>query len=284
MMTEAMIEKTSTLAIAIQGERGSFSHEAALVFEPTASIHACTLSPEAFRMLEAGEVDAAVMPIENSLAGSVVEHYDLLWQHNVRAEREIPLRIKHYLIGMPGSEIETIHRVYSHPVALAQCRKFLAAHPHMEAIPFYDTAGSVKQLMELRDRHAAGIASMQAAATYDGKVLASGIEDDPENYTRFLVLRRPKDIAFNPLINKLSVAFTVAHQPGTLVGALEVLAGQKANLTKIQSRPVQGQPWHYVFYVDCLVSGHEMAERVLDGLRAYCSVVKELGRYQAANE
>jgi prephenate dehydratase len=272
------------MAIAIQGERGSFSHEAALVFQPQASIHACTLSPEAFRSLEAGEVDAAVLPIENSLAGSVVEHYDLLWQHDVKAEREIRLRIKHYLIGMPGSEIETIHRVYSHPVALAQVRRFLAEHPHMEAVPFYDTAGSVKQLMELRDRHSAGVASLQAAVTYGGQVLASGIEDDPENYTRFLVLRRPEDIFFDPLINKLSLAFTVAHQPGTLVGALEVLASEKANLTKIQSRPVHGQPWHYVFYVDCLVTGHEMADRVLEGLRAYCSVVKELGRYQAANE
>ena len=279
-----MGEMQGKLAIAIQGERGSFSHEAALVYQPSASIHACTLSPEAFRMLEAGEVNAAVMPIENSLAGSVVEHYDLLWQHNVKAEREIRLRIKHYLIGMPGSEMDGIHRVYSHPVALAQCRRFLAEHPHMEAVPFYDTAGSVKQLIELRDRHAAAIASVQAAATYSGAILASGIEDDPENYTRFFVLRRPEDIVFNPLVNKLSLAFTVAHQPGTLVGALEVLAGEKANLTKIQSRPVHGQPWHYVFYVDCLVTGHDMADRVLDGLRAYCSAVKELGRYEAAKE
>jgi prephenate dehydratase len=277
-------EMKAVMSLAIQGERGSFSHEAALHYQPQASIRTCTLSAEAFRMLDAGEVDAAVLPIENSLAGSVVEHYDLLWQHEVKAEREIRLRIRHHLIGIPGSEIDSIHRVYSHPVALAQCRRFLAEHPHMEAIPFYDTAGSVKQLVELRDRHAGGIASMQAAVTYGGSVLASEIEDNAENYTRFFVLRRPEDIAPDRPINKLSLAFTVAHQPGTLVGALEVLATEKANLTKIQSRPVQGQPWHYVFYVDCLVTGGDMADRVIAGLRAYCSVVRELGRYQAAKE
>jgi prephenate dehydratase len=272
------------MQIAIQGERGSFSHEAAVEYQPLASIRACTLSPEAFRMLEAGEVDAAVMPIENSLAGSVVEHYDLLWEHEVKIEREIRLRIRHFLIGIPGSELEGIHRVYSHPIALAQCRHFLAEHPQMEAIPFYDTAGSVKQLVELRDRHAAAIASMQAVVTYDGSILASSIEDNVENYTRFLVLRRPEDIPDTSEINKLSLAFTVAHQPGTLVGALEVLATEKANLTKIQSRPVHGQPWHYIFYVDCTVTGAEMADRVVKGLRSYCSVVRELGRYQVAHE
>ena len=278
------MEELSTMHIAIQGERGSFSHEAALSFQPEAIIRSCTLSLDAVHLLEAGEVDAIVLPIENSLAGSVVEHYDLLWQHEVRAEREIRLRIKHHLIGMPGSDINSIHRVYSHPVALAQCRRFFSEHPDMEAIPFYDTAGSVKQVVELRDRHAAGIASMQAAFTYDGSILASGIEDDPENYTRFFVLRSPEDVKKNDAVNKVSLAFTVAHQPGTLVGALEVLAAAKANLTKIQSRPVHGQPWHYVFYVDCLVSGAGMADEILDGLRRYCAVVRELGRYQAATE
>ena len=272
------------MQIAIQGERGSFSHEAALSFQPEAEIRSCTLSLDAVYLLEAGEVDAVVLPIENSLAGSVVEHYDLLWQHEVRAEREIRVRIKHHLIGMPGSEIDSIHRVYSHPVALAQCRRFFSEHPDMEAIPFYDTAGSVKQVVELRDRHAAGIASMQAAFTYEGIILASGIEDDPENYTRFFVLRRPEEVRVVAAINKMSVAFTVAHLPGTLVGALEVLAAAGANLTKIQSRPVHGQPWHYIFYVDCLVSGSESVDGILAQLRQYCAVVRELGRYQAATE
>jgi prephenate dehydratase len=272
------------MQIAIQGELGSFSHEAALGFVPQATIHPCTLSHEAFEFLERGKVDAIVIPIENSLAGSVVEHYDLLWKHEVKIERELRLRIRHCLIGLPGSELGSIHRVYSHPVALAQCRKFLAAHPKMEAIPFYDTAGSVKQLVELRDRHVGAVAGVQAAVTYGGQVLAEGIEDNVENYTRFFLLRRPADLPPQNAANKTSLAFTVAHQPGTLVEALKILAAEQANLTKIQSRPVHGQPWHYVFFVDCLVDGVPMADRVLSALQQHCSRVLELGRYQSAQE
>ena len=272
------------MQIAIQGELGSFSHEAALTFDPQATIHPCVLSAEMFRMLEANEVDAAVAPIENSLAGSVVEHYDLLWQHNLKVEKELRLRIRHCLIAMPNSDIATVHRVYSHPVALAQCRRFFAGHPSIEAIPFYDTAGSVKQLMELRDRHVGAVASVQAAVQYGARVLEQGIEDDPENYTRFFLLKREEDLQLQKSITKTSLAFTVAHQPGTLVEALQILAAEKANLTKIQSRPVHGQPWHYVFYVDCQVDGPDMADRVLAGLKGHSSLVRELGRYQAARE
>lgn len=272
------------MQIAIQGELGSFSHEAALAFDRHATIHPCVLSAEMFRMLEAGEVDAAVAPIENSLAGSVVEHYDLLWQHHVVIEQELRLRIRHCLITMPNSQLNTVHRVYSHPVALAQCRRFFAEHPAMEAIPFYDTAGSVKQLMELRDRHVGAVASMHAAVQYGARVMQEGIEDDPENYTRFFLLKRNGEQQAQQPITKTSLAFTVAHRPGTLVEALQILAAEKANLTKIQSRPVHGQPWHYVFYVDCQVDGTEMADRVLAGLKGHCSVVRELGRYHAAAE
>ncbi len=272
------------MQIAIQGELGSFSHEAALVFDPAATIQPCVLSAEMFRLLEAGEVDAAVAPIENSLAGSVVEHYDLLWHHHVLVEQELRLRIKHCLIAMADSEIDTVHRVYSHPVALAQCRRFFAEHPGMEAIPFYDTAGSVKQLMELRDRHVGAVASAHAAVQYGARVMQEGIEDDPENYTRFFLLKREDALESQGVITKTSLAFTVAHRPGTLVEALQILGAEKANLTKIQSRPVHGQPWHYVFYVDCQVDGEGMADRVLAGLRSHCSVVRELGRYHAAEE
>jgi len=272
------------MQIAIQGERGSFSHEAALSIDAQATICPCTLSAQMFGLLEAGEVDAAVVPIENSLAGSVVEHYDLLWQHRVKVEKELHLRIRHCLIGLPGSELDSIHRVYSHPVALAQCRRFFSNHPKMEPIPFYDTAGSVKQLVELRDRHAGAIAGVQAAVVFGGQVLATGIEDDVENYTRFFLLRREEDISTPATVEKTSLAFTVAHHPGTLVEALQIVALEKANLTKIQSRPVHGQPWHYVFFVDCLVENADMADRVLAGLKGHCSVVRELGRYQAAKE
>jgi prephenate dehydratase len=267
--------------VAIQGELGSFSHEAALRFCPQATILACALSPEVFSGVTEGRVDAAVIPIENSLAGSVVEHYDLLLTHDVSIERELLLRIRHNLIAVPGTSIEQIHRVYSHPVALAQCRRFLEQHPQIEAIPFYDTAGSVKQLVELRDRSSAGIASAQAAIHYGGEVLAAEIEDNPENYTRFFMIRRRSEVGVDPAADKVSLAFTVENRPGTLVTALQVFAGQGTNLTKIESRPVHGQPWQYVFYADYQLSTPNSADAALKMLAQHCSMVKELGRYHS---
>ncbi len=271
------------MQVAIQGEPGSFSHEAAGKVFPEATILPCTLSLDVFRALSEREVDAAVIPIENSLAGSVVEHYDLLLDCNVAIERESLLRIRHNLIAVFGVEIERIKRVYSHPVALAQCRKYLEQHPAMEAVPFYDTAGSVKQLMELRDRNAAAIASSRAAEYYGGEILAADIEDNAANYTRFFVIRRSDEVQRNPDADKVSLAFTVENRPGTLVAALEVFASQGTNLTKIESRPVQGKPWQYVFYVDYQLSTQVRADIALDLLRQHCSMVKELGRYRAAS-
>ena len=178
------------MKIAIQGEPGSFSHEAALKLVPGAEIVPCALSAEVFAALDAGAADAAVIPIENSLAGSVLEHFDLLLTHDVKVVRETLVRIRHNLIAIAGASMGEIERVFSHPVALAQCRRFLAGHPRMKAIAFYDTAGSVKQLVETRDRHAAAIASEAAAAYYGAEILARGIEDNPENYTRFFLVRR----------------------------------------------------------------------------------------------
>jgi len=270
------------MQVAIQGEPGSFSHEAAGNVFPEATILPCALSPEVFGALSQKEVEAAVIPIENSLAGSVVEHYDLLLHQDVAIESESLLRIRHNLIAVPESNLGRIRRVYSHPVALAQCRKFFEQNPAIEAVPFYDTAGSVKQLIELRDRNAAAIASVRAAEYYGGEILARGIEDNPENFTRFFVVRRRDDVRRSPAADKVSLAFTVENRPGTLVAALEVFAGQGTNLTKIESRPVQGKPWEYVFYVDYQLSTQARADIALDLLRQHCSMVKELGRYQAA--
>jgi prephenate dehydratase len=270
------------MQVAIQGEPGSFSHEAAGKVFPEATILPCALSVDVFRALSQKEVDAAVIPIENSLAGSVVEHYDLLLDYDVTIESEILLRIRHNLIVVPGSNLERIQRVYSHPVALAQCRKFLEQHSSIEAIPFYDTAGSVKQLMELRDLNAAAIASARAAEYYGGEILTEGIEDNTENYTRFFRIERREDFSSKPDADKVSLAFTVENRPGTLVAALEVFAGQGTNLTKIESRPVPGKPWQYVFYVDYQLSTQVRADIALELLQQHCSMVKELGRYKAA--
>jgi prephenate dehydratase len=279
------------MKIAIQGEPGSFSHEAALKFVPDAEILPCSLSVEVFAALDKGTADAAAIPIENSLAGSVLEHFDLLLAHDVKVVRETPLRIRHNLIALDGVSIGEIDHVYSHPVALAQCRRFLAAHPAMRATAFYDTAGSVKHLVEQRDSHAAAIASEAAARIYGAQVLERDIEDNPENYTRFFLVLRAGDAQADPDANKLSIAFSLENRPGSLVAALSALAAQGTNLTKIESRPVQGKPWEYIFYVDCQIgaggeasqaSASGEASRVLDALRPHCGMVKELGRYREA--
>jgi prephenate dehydratase len=270
------------MRIAIQGEPGSFSHEAAMKLVAGATIVPCSLSADAFSALVNGSVDAAVIPIENSLAGSVSEHFDLLLAHDVTVERETLLRIRHNLIAISGTSVGEIDRVFSHPVALAQCRRFLANHPRMESFAFYDTAGSVKQLVEHRDRHAAAIASEAAAHYYGAQILQAGIEDNPENYTRFFLVRRTRDAVLDPQSNKISFAFSVENRPGSLVAALNDLSALGTNLTKIESRPVHGKPWEYIFYVDCQIHSSDEGSQAFDALKRRCAMVKELGRYVEA--
>jgi len=272
------------MKIAIQGEPGSFSHEAALKMVPGAEILPCSLSAEVFAALEERKADAAAIPIENSLAGSVLEHFDLLLAHDVKVVRETLLRIRHNLIAIDGVSIDEVERVYSHPVALAQCRRFLAAHPKMKSIAFYDTAGSVKQLVDQNDPYAAAIASEEAARYYGAQILQAGIEDNAENYTRFFLVRRNGEVLTDPEANKLSIAFSVENRPGSLVAALSALSAQGTNLTKIESRPVQGKPWEYSFYVDCQIGGPDDVQRALEALWAHCGMVKELGRYRGAEK
>jgi prephenate dehydratase len=270
------------MKIAIQGEPGSFSHEAALKLVSDAEIIPCALSAEVFAALDSGAADAAAIPIENSLAGSVLEHFDLLLHHDVKVVRETLLRIRHNLIAVNGAKIGEIDRVYSHAVALAQCRRFLAEHPNMKPIAFYDTAGSVKQLVNQHDKQAGAIASAQAAAYYGAEILARGIEDDEENYTRFFLVRRSSEVENDPAANKMSVAFTLEHKPGSLVAALSALSATGTNLTKIESRPVKGKPWEYIFYVDCKIGSSKDGTRALEALSEHCGMVKELGRYLEA--
>jgi prephenate dehydratase len=281
------------LRIAIQGEPGSFSHEAALKAVPEATIFPCAFSPEVFTSVANGAAEAAVIPIENSLAGSVLEHYDLLLSHDVVVESEWLLRIRHNLIGVPGAKVGSIRQAYSHPVALAQCRQFFLEHPAIEAAPFYDTAGSVKQMMELRDAGIAAIASAQAAAVYGGEILQAGIEDNPENFTRFFLIRKREAVLREQAgsdpqpaqpANKVSLAFKVENRPGSLVEALQVFAGLGTNLTRLESRPVPGRPWEYVFYADYQLADPKLAGWALEMLPRHCSMVRELGRYRAAEQ
>jgi prephenate dehydratase len=272
------------LKVAIQGELGSNSHMAAREMLGEVEIVACAVSAEVLAKVVSGEADGAVLPIENSLHGSVAEHYDLLLELPVRIVRESLLRIRHNLIAMPGVKLEEIRQVISHPVALSQCRRFLSSHPEFRVVSFYDTAGSVKHLMAEGLRDVAGVAPELAAKQYGAEVLVGGIEDHAENYTRFhLVTREAVGSATDASVpDKMSLAFAIEHRPGTLVSALQRLAEAGVDLTKIESRPVLGSPWEYVFYVDVRFGRAEMAEQALSTLREHCRMVKELGRYRAA--
>lgn len=268
------------MKIAIQGEPGSFSHEAALKLVPDATIVPCTLSADVFLKINDGRADAAVIPIENSLAGSVSEHFDLLLENDVRVVRETRLRIHHNLIGISGASLEHIDRVFSHPVALAQCRRFVARHKRMQSYAFYDTAGSVKQVVEAKDRHAAAIASAAAASYYGAQILVENIEDNAENYTRFFLVYKSAEAEVDPAANKISLAFSLENRAGSLAAVLDELSRLGINLTKIESRPVHGKPWEYIFYVDCQVEPGAQADQALKLLGGHCAMLKELGRYQ----
>ena len=281
--------------IAIQGELGSNSHMAAVAMTGlisdllgaaggggTMEVIPCAVSAEVLARVLEGAVDGAVLPIENSLHGSVAEHYDLLLTRSVRMVSESMMRISHNVIALPGVRIEDVRRVLSHPVALSQCRHWFAEHPGIEAVPFYDTAGGVKHVVASGLRDAAAIAPVLAAEVYGGEVLEAGVEDNTENYTRFHLIVREESVSPVAAANKMSLAFSVNHRPGTLVAALERLSGAGVNLTKIESRPVPGRPWEYVFYVDVRFRLSEEAAAAIDGLKRHTSMVRELGRYVAA--
>ena len=284
------------MKVAIQGERGSFSHEAAERMLPRCAVVPCARSAEVFDRVERGSVRAAVIPIENTLAGTVAEHADLLVARNVVIQAEFLLRIVHNVIAAPGVKISALRRVLSHPVALDQCRDFFRRHPQIEPEPFYDTAGSVKHVIAEKLKDAAGIAGRQAAREYSGKILQAGIEDDKRNFTRFFLIRKAGGgrgkgsgvIAhFNPKLiprgaNKTSIAFKVKNLPGALFKSLSVFALRDISLSKIESRPMRGRPWEYVFYVDFLRGDDEPARNALRHLGEVADFVKVLGIYPAA--
>lgn len=275
---------TVPLRIAIQGDLGSNSHMAALAMLGSQPIEIvpCPTSAEVFDQLTTLSAHHAVLPIENSLHGSVAEHYDLLLTHPVRIAGEHLLRIRHNVIARPGVRLGDLRRVMSHPVALSQCRRWLAQHPEIEAVNFYDTAGSVKYLMAAELNDTAGIAPELAAHQYRAQVLIPTIEDHAENYTRFHLLLREDRAQLNPAANKASLAFSVSHQPGTLVRALEEFASAGLNLTKIESRPVHGTPWEYIFFVDLRFDSADQIDSALSAIQPHCRMVRELGRYPAA--
>jgi len=268
------------MKVAIQGELGAFSHEAAKRMVPGCTVVPCPRSLEVFDRLETGNVGAAVIPIENSLAGSVSEHFDLLLTRNVFIQKEFLLRIVHNLIAAPGVRLKDIRRALSHPVALAQCRDFFKNNSQIRPEPFYDTAGSVKHVVAEGLKDSAGIAGPQAVAAYKARILKPGIEDDKRNFTRFFLIQKKRKIL--PRANKTSIAFNVKNIPGALFKALSVFALRDISLSKIESRPLRGHPWDYVFYVDFLRGDDEPARNALRHLGEVADLVKVLGIYPAA--
>lgn len=287
------------MKVAIQGELGSFSHEAAEQMLPRCAVVPCARSAEVFDRVEHGSVAAAVIPIENTLAGTVAEHADLLVTREVFIQAEFLLRIVHNVIAAPGVKLSALRRVLSHPVALDQCRDFFRHHPQIEPVPFYDTAGSVKHVIANHLSDAAGIAGRQAAREYSGKILQANIEDDKRNFTRFFLIRKTSPMQISrgkgsadsvrrkhsltlAGANKTSIAFKLKNLPGSLFKSLSVFALRDISLSKIESRPMRGRPWEYVFYVDFLRGDDEPARNALRHLGEVAEFVKVLGIYAAA--
>jgi prephenate dehydratase len=268
------------MKVAIQGELGSFSHEAARRMVPGSTIVPCARSAEVFDRVAAGSAGAAVIPIENSLAGSVAEHYDLLLSGEVFIQREFRLRIVHNLIAARRVPLKHIRRVYSHPVALDQCRNFFRRNPSVEALPFYDTAGAVKHIIGNGERDSAAIASRHSAGVYGGRILASAIEDDKQNFTRFFLIQKKRRVLRGA--NKTSIAFALKNLPGALFKALSVFALRDISLSKVESRPMRGRPWEYVFYVDFLRGDDQVSRKALAQLRDFAEMTMVLGVYPAA--
>jgi prephenate dehydratase len=243
--------------VSFQGEKGAFSQEAAhRLLGASIRVVPCQRFDELFRTLETRAADAAVVPIENTLHGSVHENYDHLLRFNFPIVAETSVRIVHNLIAPPGVPFRRIRRVFSHPVALNQCLKFFERHPRLEPVPFYDTAGSVKMLMEDRPENAAAIASSVAAGIYGATILKRSIEDDRQNFTRFFLLRRPENAPPLPRQTsgkrkwKTSLVFTTHNVPGTLFRALGAVARRAGDRRKIESPARRGQAGEYLFYVD----------------------------------
>jgi prephenate dehydratase len=275
------MRENKSLSVAFQGEIGAYSEMAVYkYFGFKAKAIPCRSFSEAFRSIELGEVDYGVLPVENSIEGSVNQVYDLFLKYDLKICGELILKIEHCLIANPNADLNSIKRVYSHPQALAQCSNFLEKLM-CEIIPTYDTAGSVKIIKEKNVEDTAAIASERAAEIYGMKILARNIADIPDNYTRFIILS--KEDAPSSGNDKTSIIFSIKHVPCALYEALGVFAKRGINLTKIESRPSKGKPWEYIFYLD--FEGHRAEPRCMEALKELQGkslFIKILGSYQRA--
>jgi len=277
--------RTEKLRVAFQGEEGAFSEAAAvqllggsIVTVPRPTFDAT------FRAIRDGAADALLVPVENSLAGSVVRVYDLLLESDLTITAETILPIEMNLIGCPGASLSQIHSVSSHPMALAQCERFFGEHPSIKRLPAEDTAGSVRETLARGDKAHAAIAGKYAADRYRGVIIAERIQDNAENFTRFVLLQpaNQAETAAKPEARKMSIAMRLAHRPGSLLSSLEPFARNGVNLLKIESRPIHGRPWEYQFFVDVEAETVARLEHALQELREAAHEVRVLGLYPAA--
>lgn len=268
--------------ICFQGEHYAFSEIAAQKFLGDIAIcHPRETFEQVFQSVKNNKNMLGIIPIENTLSGSIHQNYDLLLENSVQIVGEINLRIELHLIAKPGVEFSRIRKVYSHPAALGQCRNFWAQHPQVEIIPTYDTAGSVKIIAEKGLTDAAAIASKEAAHDYKMNIVLSEIEDFKENYTRFLIITT-ENLSFGSA-DKTSIVFATKHIPGALFKSLSVFFLRDLNLLKIESRPLRGKPFQYIFYLDFEGTMEQQAgQNALRHLEEIAEFIKVLGSYPAA--
>lgn len=268
------------MIVAFQGEKGAYSEDAVFSWDADASPLECPEFLDLFDAVRSGRADLGMLPVENSIEGSVTAANDLLFRSDLKVIGEVMVHIRHCLIGHPDAELADVRRVYSHPQALAQCRDLLTSHPEWQKVPAFDTAGSVRMIKERGMRDEAALASRRAASTYGMKVLLEDVQSVRNNITRFFVLSREGSKARG---NKTALAFTTKNQPGALLECLKAFASHEVNITKLESRPWQGRTWEYVFYLD--LDGDAREEKVAEALavlRESASCVRMFGSFKKA--
>jgi prephenate dehydratase len=279
---DMLLQKTR---VAFQGEPGAFSEAAAfqLLGDSITTVPRPTFDAT-FAAIKDGAADALLVPVENSLAGSVVRAFDLLLESSLQIVAETILPIEHHLIGCPGATLADIRAVASHPMALAQCERLFTDHPSWKRVPAEDTAGSVREVLARQDKSLAAIAGQRAADHYRGVILAESVQDNSENFTRFVLLVPESESAARtaPNAHKMSIAMRLAHRPGALLASLEPFARHEVNLLKIESRPIHGRPWEYQFFLDLESERSGSLVRALAEVRSATAELRVLGLYSAA--
>ena len=267
------------ITVAVQGERGSYSEVAARrLLGDKIRLRCCERFEEVFKLVAKNDTQYCLIPLENSLSGSIHKNYDLLLRYKLKITREISLQIKHNLVAVPGVSFEDINSVFSHPVALDQCDHFFEKFPRLVKRSAYDTSGSVKRIVEEGLRDCAAIAGKQAAEYHGGNIVMRGIQDNRENFTRFVLLGG--ELETRKTADKTSIAFSFGNAAGALFKCLSVFALRDIDLTKIESRPIHGRPWEYLFYLDFLGNtGEESTLKALDHLGELTEFLEILGCY-----